>query len=115
MNDIVRILMQNFSVKLLGTLNEYIGCKILRSEEKAWLKQPDILKKVEDILKKIEVHFGDLMEREIKTPLGTGIMLQHPNDVDELIDNEKPQKYRSGVGLLLYLVKLSRPDFCNAV
>ena len=34
-------------------------------------------------------------------------------DIDELNENQQT-KYRSGVGMLLYLVKHSRPDLANA-
>ena len=41
--------------------------------------------------------------------------MQRPTDEETLLSNEKQGTYRSGVGLLLYLVKLSRPDICNPV
>ena len=36
-------------------------------------------------------------------------------DEDEKIDSEKQTLYRSGIGILLFLVKFSRPDISNSV
>jgi hypothetical protein len=33
----------------------------------------------------------------------------------DILDIEHQKKYRSGVGMLLYLTKYSRPDICNIV
>jgi hypothetical protein len=38
-----------------------------------------------------------------------------PEKGDPLLTPEQQTKYRSGVGMLLYLVKHSRPDISNAV
>jgi hypothetical protein len=38
-----------------------------------------------------------------------------PEKGDPLLTPEEQTKYRSGVGMLLYLVKHSRPDIAHAV
>jgi hypothetical protein len=38
-----------------------------------------------------------------------------PSDKTEKIDGDVQSKYRSGVGMLLYLIKYSRPDLANVV
>jgi hypothetical protein len=38
-----------------------------------------------------------------------------PDDGADLIDLNLQSRYRSGVGMLLYLTKYSRPDLCNVV
>jgi hypothetical protein len=38
-----------------------------------------------------------------------------PSDETEKIDGNLQSKYRSGVGMLLYLIKYSRPDLANVV
>jgi hypothetical protein len=38
-----------------------------------------------------------------------------PTDETEKIDGNLQSKYRSGVGMLLYLIKYSRPDLANVV
>ena len=41
--------------------------------------------------------------------------IQRPEAGDILISPEDQTKFRSGVGMLLYLVKHSRPDIANSV
>ena len=51
------------------------------------------------------------------TPDGTGesIIMIKDNDSEIIqIDQKKKKRYRSGVGMLLYLVKFSRPDISNS-
>jgi hypothetical protein len=38
-----------------------------------------------------------------------------PMDTTEKIDGNHQSKYRSGLGMLLYLIKYSRPDLTNVV
>ena len=38
-----------------------------------------------------------------------------PDEKEELLDGTDQTRYRSGVGMFLYMVKLSRPDLTNAV
>jgi hypothetical protein len=41
------------------------------------------------------------------------VTIERPGDEDDKLDAIEKQKYRSGVGMLLYLVKHSRPDLSN--
>ena len=77
---------------------------------KAWLGQPHLIKK----LKK---KFGDLVKHlmEYKTPGTPQTGVVRPKDEDLLVTDLQQEKYRSNVGVLLYLVKHSRPDIANAV
>lgn len=50
-----------------------------------------------------------------ETPLPPGEIFVCPKSESELIDLEMQKKYWSGVGMLLYLVKYSRPDIANGV
>jgi hypothetical protein len=38
-----------------------------------------------------------------------------PSDEDDAINENFQNRYRSGVGMLLYLTKYSQPDLCNVV
>jgi hypothetical protein len=68
------------------------------------------------MIKKLEKTFGGYMAdiREANTPTGPGLTVIRPNDGDKRIDHLNQREFRSGVGMLLYLVKHSRPDLCNA-
>ena len=100
-----------FDVRELGPVDEYIGCNIKKIDDsKIKLEQPDMIKK-------IKKEFGKDVEhmRPSETPMGPGIAVQRPTEADELISKEDQTRYRSAVGMLLYLVKHSRPDLSNAV
>ena len=53
--------------------------------------------------------------REYGTPAAPKTSIIRPQEGDPLISAEKQKTFRSGVGMLLYLVKHSRPDISNAV
>jgi hypothetical protein len=99
-----------FGLKIEGELDDYLSCEITFSNDNkmGWIHQPHLIKK-------IEKKFGPLVKslQTYKTP-GTpgGSILRNP---DTKIDAHKQKIYRSGVGVLLYLVKHSRPDIANAV
>ena len=71
-----------------------------------------------ELLKKIERTFGADLENMASRgmPLfGTNNRVVRPGEGEKLIRKDEQTKYRSGIGLLLYLVKFSRPDLSNAV
>jgi hypothetical protein len=54
-------------------------------------------------------------DRVFKTPASPRSIVMRPvKDVDPTIGPDRQFKYRSGVGMLIYLVKHSRPDIANA-
>ena len=52
----------------------------------------------------------------IKVPITPGVpslIITTPSKEDKLIDSESQTRFRSSVGSILYLVKISRPDLSN--
>jgi hypothetical protein len=47
--------------------------------------------------------------------MGPGTSIERPADEEMKLDQDQQKEFRSGVGMLLYLVKHSRPDISNAV
>ena len=99
-------------LKIEDDLKDYLSCEIQFSKDrtKAWLGQPHLISNLES-------KFGNDVKklREYKTP-GTPNLNMVRNTDDKLaLPKEKQSLYRSGVGMLLYLVKYSRPDIANAV
>jgi hypothetical protein len=97
-------------LKIEGELDDYLSCEITFSADnlKGWIHQPHLIKK-------IEKKFGPLVKglQNYRTPGTPGLsILRNPGTI---IDPEKQKLYRSGVGMLLYLVKHSRPDIANSV
>jgi hypothetical protein len=61
--------------------------------------------------------FGNdvLGKRICRTPGTPRLKIIRPDKDLELIDAELQSRYRSGVGMLLYLTKFSRPDISNVM
>jgi hypothetical protein len=53
--------------------------------------------------------------RDVSIPLSPGVTVERPIEGDDMLDQNDQRDFRSDVGILLYLVKLSRPDLSNAV
>jgi hypothetical protein len=54
-------------------------------------------------------------KRKYMTPGTPRFKVQRPAEDMDVLDAENQKKYCSGVGMLLYLTKHSRPDICNVV
>ena len=70
-----------------------------------------------EILRKIKKYFEVDVENMkcIETPMEPGSNIVPPKDCEEVLDILNQNKYQSGVGTLMYLVKNSRPDINNSV
>ena len=97
------------TIKELGTFNKYLGCEIIRKWNKVWITQEPLIKKLES---KFKTKVMDLPISEV--PATPGTSLQRTKNDEEALGPEEHKEFRSGVGILLYLVKNSRPDIANA-
>ena len=101
---------QGMSVTVENSLDDYLSCNIIFSQDKkrAWIGQPHLIKKMEK-------KFGKLVEQltDTKTAGTPNTQVIQPKEKIEAVDEETQSMYRSGVGMLLYLVKHSRPDIAN--
>ena len=93
-------------------MEHFVGCHLIENKEKdtLWIHQPKLMKN-------LKTHFGQLIEsvRFFSTPAIPRTVIIRPNAEEEKLSTEDQTKFRSGVGMLLYLVKHSRPDIANAV
>jgi hypothetical protein len=112
LDDSIMGLRKYFKIKVVDDLTDYLSCEIIfnKDKSKAWLGQPHLIKNLES-------KFGDLVKtsQKYRTPGTPGQGVMRPLKGDEKISAEDQSTYRSGVGMLLYLVKHSRPDISNAV
>ena len=92
-------------------MKEYVGCKVKKTGKKSLIMYQD------DLINKVEKNFGELTKnmQEYAMQAGNGEHIKRPDENERKINNEDQKKYRSGIGMLLYLVKFSRPDISNAV
>ena len=68
-----------------------------------------------DLINKIEKNFNNIFKSKIyQIPAAARDAIVRTNKEDS-IDATRQKRYRSGVGMLLYLIKYSRPDISNAV
>jgi hypothetical protein len=110
-DNAINTIEKEFETRRIGALKEYIACSVLESSDGSRkLVQPDMIKK-------IEKEFGEsvALSREISIPMGPGSTVERPNQDEPRISDAEQKDFRSGVGMLLYLVKHSRPDISNAV
>ena len=110
--DTVEKLKKVFTIKVTTSLSDYLSCEILfdKYRKRAWIGQPHLIKKLES-------KFGEYARDAMlcKTPGTPNQGVIRPTEDSKLIPSEEQTRYRSGVGMLLYLVKHSRPDIANAV
>ena len=92
--------------------SDYLSCEIQFNEPRtmAWIGQPHLVKKLQQFFTE-EVK----NQRSPNTPGTPSFRITRPGPDDPVIDATQQKRYGSGVGMLLYLVKHSRPDIANAV
>jgi hypothetical protein len=99
-------------LKIEDSTNDYLSCEIIMSKNntKAWIGQPHLVRK-------IETQFGNMFKKlpKCKTPGTPHVGIYKPVSPEAVINQKDQSIYRSGVGMLLYLIKYSRPDISNAV
>ncbi len=99
-------------LKIDDDLTDYLSYEIKFSDNRksAWLGQPHLIAN-------LEKSFGKRVKgmRSYATPGTPGKIMIREKDEAQLISKEDQKLYRSGVGMLLYLVKHSRPDIANPV
>lgn len=95
-----------FRTKDLGNVSHYLGMQIELDQDGLFLlnQQSKIIRLLED--------FGLLDAKSAMTPMETNFLSDMTEDSNKLPNNTL---YRKGVGSLLYLSKVSRPDIAAAV
>ena len=111
-DEIIEALGQDFKVKYLGKLEHFVGCHITENYKKdtLWIHQPKLLKHLEEDFSKYIT-----TNKVFMTPASPRTTILRPQEGDNKISPAEQTIFRSGVGMLLYLVKHSRPDISNAV
>ena len=89
-----------FNLKIENNLTDYLSCRIIENKERG-----EILVMQPHLINRLIEKFGDEVKdkRVYKTPGTPRFKIVRPDCDSELIDKETQQRYRSGVGMLLYL------------
>ena len=111
--EVISALSEMIKVKPLGPLKHFVGCHIIRSADNKtiYIHQPKLLQHLEDAFSQ----FCEKGNRSFLTPAAPKTVIVRPEKDMPLLSPTNQTQYRSGVGMLLYLVKHSRPDIANAV
>lgn len=103
---------QGLNITVEEKLTDYLSCEIVfnQNKTKAWVGQPHLIKKLRST-------FGEEVSslQRYRTPGTPGQNLILAKDPEDMIDSEMHKRYRTGTGMLLYLIKYSRPEISNAV
>jgi hypothetical protein len=103
---------QGLTLKVDEELTDYLSCQIdfLKDGTQALIGQPHLLKNLES-----KFASNVKASQAYRTPGTPGVGIVQPKDDSEKISSEEKTDYRSGVGMLLFLVKHSWPDIANPV
>ena len=103
---------KGFSLKVERDLKDYLSCRVIENVEKReiLIVQPHLINKIID-------KFSNAVsnKRVYGTPGTQKFKVPRPDEDSDAIHESLQKNYRSGVGMLLYLIKHSRPDLSNAV
>jgi hypothetical protein len=88
-----------------------LSCQLIENEE---LKE--ILMLQPHLINDLEAKFGGEVKskRVYKTPGTPRYKIVCPENDDDIFEPNFQTRYRSGVRMLLYLIKYSQPDLCNS-
>jgi hypothetical protein len=91
-------------------VNEYLSCCIEESKDEAKLTMIQL-----HLLTRLIENFGEEIEgkRKFLTPGMPRFKIQRSTINMDVLDPQSQRKYRSGVGMLLYLTKYFQPDISN--
>ena len=108
--EVLEALKKHFIVKDLGKMETFVGCKIIEHQNMTLIHQPKLIKHLKE-------QFGELVQnmKTYTTPAAPKTIITRPGKGELLISPQDQTKFRSGVGMLLYLVKHSRLDIANSV
>ena len=98
---------KRFNIKEMGALNEFVGAKYERIGKSYAISQQGMM---DDF-----VNLFDIDNEKYQTPALPGQVLLKGTEGSTFLNEHEQSVYRSGVGKLLYVTKLSRPDMCVAV
>ena len=109
---IVNLQDNGFILKIETNLTDYLSCRVIKNEKKneIVIMQPHL---INNLISKFGEEVAE--KRVYKTPGTPRFKIVRPDDDSELIEPELQKRYQSGVGMLLYLIKYSRPDISNVV
>jgi hypothetical protein len=109
--DIIIKLKETLVIKCMGKIKDYIGCTVESTIYGCKYTQPKL---IQQMMTKFTAETS-LLKYQGSTPVRSNDKIYAAENDSDIIDQEGQTDYRSGIGMLLYLVKYSRPDIANCV
>ena len=109
--DIIIKLKETLVIKCMGKIKDYIGCTVESTIYGYKYTQPKLIQRM---MTKFTAETS-LLKYQGNTPVKSNDKIYAAENDSDIIDQEGQTDYRSGIGMLLYLVKYSRPDIANCV
>jgi hypothetical protein len=107
-----QVIEEGLEITIEKELTDHLSCEIKFNKDttKAWIGQPLMVRKIETM-------FGEEESKKqaYRTPCTPGLALVKLQSEAEKVSPEKHSQYRTGVGMLLYLIRHSRPDMAKTV
>ncbi len=99
-------LMERFDCKDCGDIEEYMGCKIVRTQNLLKFTQPVLMQSYNDEFK--------VPKKSYRMPAPTGWVLVAGKE-EEALNPAMQMKYCSGTGKAMHVMQYSKPETYNAV
>jgi hypothetical protein len=101
---IVELKTRVFNLKVENNLTDYLSCQLIENTE-----SKEILILQPHLINNLEANFGDEEKNKgiYKTPGTPRFKIICPENDEDIIEPNLQSRYRSGVGMLLYLIKYS--------
>ena len=99
-----KTVMEHFKLDQLGELSKYTGCKVQHNKVEGWMRLTQLM-----ILQSFGDEFDLTAHTVPKTPAAPGEVLEEGKN-NHRLSLSKHRDYRKGVGKLLHVTKLTRPD-----
>jgi hypothetical protein len=102
-----------FNLKVENNLTDYLSCQLIENVE-----SKEVLILEPHLINNLEAKFGDeeVKNKRIYKTTGTPrFKIVCPENDEDIIEPNSRSIFRSGVGMLLYLIKYYWPDLCHVV
>jgi hypothetical protein len=103
---------KGFSLKVETDLKENLSCRVMENIKKREI----LILKPHLIIKLVDEFSNEVSNKRVYGTPGTPrFKVTRPDEDSDSIPESLQKNYRSGVSMLLYLIKYSRPDLSNAI
>ena len=104
-----------FDIKVENKVSDYLGCNIQENQDSTFIHQKHTYEHLKEKFLSLVTRPSTNKIQSYSTPGTPGFRIVRALPEDPTLPSNQQKLYRSGVGILLYLVKHTRPDLANPV